>query len=143
VGKISLGLQKKLYLGNLEARRDWGFAGDYVEAMWLMLQQDVADDFVVATGEAYSVRDFVEAAFGCAGLNWKEYVEIDSRYMRPTEVDFLLGDASKARRQLGWRPQVKFDELVRMMVDGDVELARREATLLKAGHLIPAASSAF
>jgi GDPmannose 4,6-dehydratase len=143
VGKISLGLQKKLYLGNLEARRDWGFAGDYVEAMWLMLQQDVADDFVVATGEAYSVRDFVEAAFGCAGLNWKEHVEIDSRYMRPTEVDFLLGDASKARRQLGWRPQVKFDELVRMMVDGDMELARREATLLKAGHLIPAASSAF
>lgn len=140
---IKAGLQKKLYLGNLDAKRDWGYAKEYVEAMWLMLQQDVADDFVVATGEAYSVRDFVEAAFGCAGLNWKEYVEIDSRYMRPTEVDFLLGDASKARRQLGWRPQVKFDELVRMMVDGDVELARREATLLKAGHLIPAASSAF
>jgi GDPmannose 4,6-dehydratase len=143
VGKISLGLQKKLYLGNLEARRDWGFAGDYVEAMWMMLQHHTPGDFVVATGEAYSVRDFVEAAFGCAGLNWKEYVEIDSRYLRPTEVDFLLGDASKARRELGWRPRVKFDELVRMMVDGDMELARREATLLKAGHLIPAASSAF
>ena len=144
VGKISLGLQKKLYLGNLDARRDWGFAGDYVEAMWLMLQQDTPDDFVVATGEAYSVRDFVEAAFGHAGLDWKDFVAIDSRYMRPTEVDFLLGDASKANRVLGWRPRVSFTELVRMMVEGDMELARREATLLKAGHAISSpASSAF
>jgi GDPmannose 4,6-dehydratase len=138
VGKISVGLQKKLYLGNLDARRDWGFAGDYVEAMWRMLQQDKADDFVVATGKAYSVREFVEAAFGHAGLNWKEFVEIDPRYMRPTEVDFLLGDASKAEREMGWRPRVDFGELVRMMVDADMELARQEATLIKAGHLTPA-----
>ena len=143
VGKISLGLQKNLYLGNLEARRDWGFAGDYVEAMWLMLQQDSPDDFVIATGEAYSVRDFVEAAFGYAGLNWKEFVEIDSRYLRPTEVDYLLGDASKANRQLGWKPGVKFDQLVRMMVEGDLELARQEATLLKAGHLVPSGTGGF
>ena len=138
VGKISLGLQKKLYLGNLDARRDWGFAGDYVDAMWRMLQQEAPDDFVCATGKAFSVRDFVEAAFGHAGLNWKEYVEIDARYKRPTEVDFLRGDPSKAKRVLGWEPRVKFDELVRMMVDADMELARQEATLIKAGHLTPA-----
>jgi GDPmannose 4,6-dehydratase len=144
VGKISLGLQKKLYLGNLDARRDWGFAGDYVDAMWRMLQQDSPDDFVVATGESYSVKNFVEAAFGHVGLNWAEFVEIDKRYLRPTEVDFLLGDASKAQRQLGWQAQVKFDELVRMMVDADLELARQEATLLKAGHLVaPRSSSGF
>ena len=142
VGKISMGLQKKLYLGNLDARRDWGFAGDYVEAMWRMLQHDSADDFVVATGKAYSVRDFVEAAFGHAGLDWKEFVEIDKRYLRPTEVDFLLGDASKANRELGWQPKVEFAELVRMMVDADMELARQEATLIKAGHLTPARASA-
>ncbi len=142
VGKISMGLQKKLYLGNLEARRDWGFAGDYVEAMWRMLQQESPDDFVVATGQAFSVKDFVEAAFGQAGLNWKEYVEIDPRYMRPTEVDFLLGDPSKANRVLGWQPRVKFDELVRMMVEGDMELARQESTLIKAGHMTPARASA-
>jgi GDPmannose 4,6-dehydratase len=134
VGKIKMGLQKKLYLGNLDARRDWGFAGDYVEAMWLMLQQNKADDYVVATGEAHSVKEFVEAAFGHAGLDWAKYVEIDSRYLRPTEVDFLLGDGSKAFNQLGWKPRVKFDELVRMMVDADMELARQDATLLKAGH---------
>jgi GDPmannose 4,6-dehydratase len=138
VGKIKLGLQRKLYLGNLDARRDWGFAGDYVDAMWRMLQQDSPDDFVVATGEAHSVRDFVEAAFGHAGLEWTDFVEIDSRYLRPTEVTFLLGDAARANRQLGWRPQVNFDELVRMMVDSDMELARQEATLIKAGHLLPA-----
>lgn len=144
VGKISLGLQQKLYLGNLEARRDWGFAGDYVEAMWRMLQQDSPDDFVIATGEAHSVRDFVEAAFGHAGLDWADFVELDTRYLRPTEVDFLLGDATKANRQLGWRPKVKFDQLVRMMVDADIELARQEATLIKAGHLMPTlASSGF
>ncbi len=134
VGKISLGLQDKLYLGNLDARRDWGFAGDYVEAMWRMLQQPTPEDFVIATGEAWSVRDFVEAAFTHARLDWKKYVEIDPRYLRPTEVDFLLGDATKASRMLGWRPAVKFQELVRMMVDADLELARQEATLIKAGH---------
>ena len=141
VGKISLGLQKKLYLGNLDARRDWGFAGDYVEAMWRMLQQESPDDFVIATGEAHSVRDFVEAAFGHAGLAWKDFVEIDSRYLRPTEVDYLLGDATKANQQLGWRPKVKFDELVRMMVDADIELARQEATLIRAGHVTPTLTS--
>ena len=141
VGKIKLGLQRKLYLGNLDARRDWGFAGDYVEAMWRMLQQDSPDDFVVATGEAHSVRDFVEAAFGYAGLEWTDFVETDSRYFRPTEVNFLLGDAAKANRQLGWRPRVKFDELVRMMVDSDMEIARQQATLLKAGHSLPAHTS--
>jgi GDPmannose 4,6-dehydratase len=134
VGKISLGLQNKLYLGNLDARRDWGFAGDYVEAMWRMLQQPTPEDFVIATGEAWSVRDFVEAAFAHAHLDWKKHVEIDHRYLRPTEVDFLLGDATKANRALGWRPAVKFQELVRMMVDADMELARQEATLIKAGH---------
>jgi len=140
VGKIKIGLQKKLYLGNLDSRRDWGFAGDYVEAMWRMLQEDQADDFVVATGESHSVKEFVEAAFGHAGLDWKEFVELDPRYLRPTEVDFLLGDASKAEKQLGWKPRVKFDELVRMMVDADLELARQEATLINAGHLVPARS---
>jgi GDPmannose 4,6-dehydratase len=138
VGKIKVGLQKKLYLGNLDSRRDWGFAGDYVEAMWLMLQQEKADDFVIATGKSWSVRDFVEAAFGHAGLNWKEFVEIDPLYLRPTEVDFLLGDASKATREIGWHPRVEFGELVRMMVDADTELARQEATLIRAGHLTPA-----
>ena len=144
VGKISLGLQKKLYLGNLDAKRDWGFAGDYVEAMWHMLQHDSADDFVVATGESHSVREFVEAAFGHAGLDWKEFVELDPRYLRPTEVDFLLGDASKARKALGWQPRVKFEDLVRMMVDADIELARQETTLINAGHMSRnLASSAF
>ena len=120
VARIKLGLQKKLYLGNLEARRDWGYAPDYVEAMWLMLQQDTPDDFVIATGESHSVREFLEAAFGYAGLDWREYVEIDPRYFRPTEVDFLLGDGSKARDRLGWRPKVGFQELVRIMVDADL-----------------------
>lgn len=141
VGRISLGLQRKLYLGNLDARRDWGFAGDYVDAMWRMLQQDSPDDFVVATGQSYSVRDFVEAAFGHARLDCADFVEIDERYFRPTEVDFLLGDATKANKQLGWQPQVKFDDLVRMMVDSDMELARQEATLLKAGHSLPGHTS--
>jgi GDPmannose 4,6-dehydratase len=136
VGRIALGLQRKLYLGNLDARRDWGFAGDYVEAMWRMLQQDSPDDFVVATGESYSVKDFAQAAFAHAGLDWTGFVEVDPGYLRPTEVNFLLGDAAKASRVLGWRPRVKFEELVRMMVDADMELARREATLVKAGHLV-------
>lgn len=137
VGRIRYGLQDKLYLGNLEAKRDWGFAGDYVEAMWMMLQQDKPDDFVVATGEAHSVLEFVERAFEHAGLEWKRYVETDSRYFRPTEVDYLQGDATKAKRALGWRPRVDFDSLVKMMVDSDAESALREHTLLSAGHTVP------
>jgi len=135
-GRISLGLQDRLYLGNLEARRDWGYAPDYVEAMWLMLQQPEPDDYVVATGEAHSVREFVEEAFGLLGLDPDRYVAVDPRYFRPTEVEFLLGDAAKARRKLGWEPRVRFKELVRRMVDHDLELARRERTLLDAGHAI-------
>jgi GDPmannose 4,6-dehydratase len=134
VGRIKLGIQKKLFLGNLEARRDWGFAGDYVDAMWQMLQHTSPDDFVVATGEAYSVREFLDAAFARASLDWRDFVEVDPRYLRPTEVDYLMGDASKARRAFGWRPKVKFRELVEMMVDHDLELAKQEMTLLNAGH---------
>lgn len=120
LARIKLGLQDKLYLGNLEARRDWGYAPDYVEAMWLMLQQDKADDFVLATGETHSVREYLEAAFTYADLDWRQYVEIDPRYFRPTEVDVLLGDATKAHRVLGWQPKVSFGELVRLMVDADL-----------------------
>lgn len=136
VGRIKQGLQKKLYLGNLEARRDWGFAGDYVEAMWMMLQHSVADDFVVATGEAYSVKQFLEAAFGHVGLDWREHVEIDERYFRPTEVDYLMGDPSKAERAFGWKRKVMFPELVAMMVNHDLERAQQETTLIQAGHHI-------
>ena len=136
LGRIKLGLQEKLFLGNLDAKRDWGYAGDYVEAMWLMLQQPQADDYVVATGESHSVREFLEAAFSCCGLDWRSHVETDPRYLRPTEVDYLLGDASKARRVLGWKPRVSFEQLVRMMVEHDLELARQEQTLSKAGHRV-------
>lgn len=122
--RIKLGIQDKVYLGNLDARRDWGFAGDYVEAMWLMLQQDAPDDYVVATGETHSVREFLDLAFGYLDLDWEPYVEIDPKYFRPTEVDFLLGDPSKAHRKLGWRARVGFEELVRMMVDSDLEAER-------------------
>jgi len=124
--RIKLGLQERLYLGNLDAQRDWGFAGDYVEAIWLMMQQEEPDDYVVATGETHSVREFLAEAFGCLELDWRDFVEIDPRYYRPTEVDILQGDASKARGKLGWKPTVTFRELVRMMVDGDMELAREE-----------------
>src|SRR5277367_5426105 len=117
VGRIKLGIQKKLFLGNLDSRRDWGFAGDYVEAMWMMLQHSQPDDFVVATGEAFSVRDFLDAAFERAGLDWHQYVELDPRYLRPTEVDYLMGDPSKTRRELGWQRTVSFPDLVNMMVD--------------------------
>ena len=137
VGRIRHGLQDKLYLGNLDAKRDWGFAGDYVRAMWAMLQADAPDDYVIATGEAYSVREFLEKAFDRAGLDWQAYVEIDPRYFRPTEVDFLLGDASKARDQLNWKPEVKFDQLIEMMVDADLRLAEQEAILRDAGHSLP------
>ena len=132
--RISLGLQKSLYLGNLDARRDWGFAGDYVEAMWGMLQAKRPDDYVVATGETHSVREFAAEAFRCVGLEWKKHVKFDARYLRPAEVDDLRGDASKARRVLKWKPRVGFKELVRMMVDADLELARQERLLRDAGH---------
>ena len=135
VGRIKLGLQERLYLGNIEAERDWGFAGDYVEAMWRMLQQPSPDDYVVATGESHSVREFLDAAFGCADLDWKDFVDTDPHYFRPSEVDELRGDASKAAKALGWKPSVTFDGLVRMMVEHDIELAKRERTLRDAGHV--------
>jgi len=119
--RIKLGMQQKLYLGNLEARRDWGYAPDYVEAMWLMLRQDAPEDFVIATGESHSVREFLEEAFSYLELDWRKYVEIDPRYFRPTEVDSLLGDARKARERLGWQPRVTFKDLVRLMVDADLK----------------------
>lgn len=122
VARIRKGLQAKLYLGNLEARRDWGYAPEYVEAMWLMLQQEEPDDYVIATGQSHSVRDFVAAAFTHAGLDWTEFVEIDPRYYRPAEVDDLVGDATKARERLGWKPEVDFDQLVGIMVDADIVL---------------------
>jgi GDPmannose 4,6-dehydratase len=122
VARIRCALQDKLYLGNLEAKRDWGYAPEYVEAMWRMLQLDEPEDFVVATGETHTVREFVELAFGYAGLDWKKWVEIDPRYFRPTEVDILQGDFGKARRLLGWEPKVKFEQLVKLMVDADMQL---------------------
>ena len=127
--RIKERLQEKLYLGNLDAKRDWGFAGDYVEAMWLMLQQDEPDDFVIATGETRSVREFVEKVFTLLDLDWREHVEVDPRYFRPAEVDLLLGDASKAARKLGWKPKVAFQQLVKMMVDHDWRIAREERVL--------------
>ena len=124
--RIKMGLQEKLYLGNLDAKRDWGYAGDYVEAMWLMLQQDKSGDYVVATGESHSVKEFVEEVFSYLDLEWADYVEIDARYYRPSEVDVLEGDASKARKELGWAPKVGFKELARMMTDADMKTAGRE-----------------
>ena len=124
--RIKLGMQEKLHLGNLDAKRDWGFAGDYVEAMWLMLQQPQADDYVVATNELHTVREFCELTFSRLGLDYRDFVEVDPRYFRPAEVDLLLGDATKARTMLDWTPRVSFQELVEMMVDGDLELAQRE-----------------
>ncbi|HEY4188599.1 MAG TPA: GDP-mannose 4,6-dehydratase [Polyangia bacterium] len=125
VARIKHGLDHKLYLGNLEARRDWGFAGDYVEAMWRMLQQDKPDDFVIATGESHSIRDLLDVAFGKVGLDWHQYVEVDPRYFRPTEVDHLHGNAAKAERVLGWKPRVQFKELIEMMVEADEEDVRQ------------------
>ena len=138
--RIKLGLQDKLYLGNLDARRDWGHARDYVEAMWLMLQAAEPDDFVIATGENHSVREFLDETFGYLDMDWKEFVETDARYYRPAEVDILLGDSSKARRVLGWAPKVSFKELVRLMVDHDLELARIESIRKSAGQQLPQAS---
>jgi len=127
--RIKLELQDKLYLGNLDAKRDWGFAGDYVEAMWLMLQRDVPDDYVVATGETHSVREFLDEAFGYFDLDWRDYVEIDPRYYRPTEVDILLGNAEKARKLLNWQPRVDFKQLVRMMAEADFQIAKKEKVI--------------
>jgi len=121
VAEIKLGLAKKIYIGNLDAKRDWGFAGDYVRSMWLMLQQDKPDDYVVATGEAYSVKEFLRQAFDYVGLDWKKYIAIDKKLYRPAEVNILKGDYSKARKKLGWKPTVKFEDLVKMMVDADLE----------------------
>jgi GDPmannose 4,6-dehydratase len=132
--RIKLGIQKKLYLGNLDAKRDWGFAGDYVKAMWMMLQQDEPGDYVVATGETYSVKEFLEMVFSKLELDWKDYVEIDSRYFRPTEVELLLGDSTKARKILGWKPETSFEQLVQMMVDADMKIAEKEKILKDAGH---------
>ena len=124
--RIKLGLQEHLYLGNMDAKRDWGYAKEYVEMMWLMLQQDKPDDYVVATGETHSVKEFVQECFAHLDLDWEKYVKYDARYERPAEVELLIGDASKAKRQLGWEPKVKFKELAKIMVDADMELARRE-----------------
>lgn len=137
LGRIKMGLQSKLYLGNLDARRDWGYAGDYVEAMWLMLQQKEPDDYVVATGISYSVREFLDEACRHVGFDWQQFVEIDPRYFRPSETDYLQGDITKARKLLGWQPRVGFKELVQMMVLHDLELAKQEKTLIENGHDVP------
>jgi GDPmannose 4,6-dehydratase len=138
VGRIKMGLQDKIYLGNLDSQRDWGFAGDYVKMMWMMLQQDKPDDYVIATGKCITVREFCELAFGVVGLNYKDFVAFDPRYLRPAEVDLLLGDPSKAKERLGWEPTTTVEELARMMVENDLEIARREKTLRDAGHKMPA-----
>ncbi len=132
--RIKAGLQEYLYLGNLEAKRDWGFAGDYVESMWLMLQQDEPDDYVVATGETHSVREFAEESFRLLGLDPDTHIRIDPKYFRPAEVDMLMGDATKAKEKLGWQPKVGFNELVQMMVETDMEIAKREKTLMDHGY---------
>jgi len=134
--RIKLGLQDKLFMGNLDAQRDWGYARDYVEAMWMMLNAEKPDDYVIATGETHSVREFIQQTFSYLDLDWEKHVEIDPRYFRPAEVDLLLGDPSKARRQLGWEPKVTFDELVKLMVDHDLELAQREASAQELKHAV-------
>lgn len=137
VGRIKMGLQDKVFLGNLDSQRDWGFAGDYVKMMWTMLQQDEPDDYVIATGRTIPVRAFAEMAFAHAGLNFQKHVAFDERYLRPAEVDLLLGDSSKAQRKLGWKAETSVEQLAAMMVDHDLELARREKTLRSAGHVLP------
>jgi len=127
IARIKAGLQDKLFMGNLEARRDWGYAKEYVEAMWLMLQQSEPDDYVVATGETHSVKDFLKLAFGHVGLDWEKYVEIDPKFYRPAEVDQLVGDATKAHKKLGWTPKTKFADLVRLMVDADMQLLKSQS----------------
>ena len=138
VGRIKMGLQDKIYLGNIDSKRDWGFAGDYVKMMWMMLQQDKPDDYVIATGKCITVREFCELAFGSVGLDYKDFVAFDPRYLRPAEVDLLLGDPSKAKQKLGWEPTTSVEELARMMVETDLEIAKREKTLRDAGHKMPA-----
>ena len=135
--RISLGLQSKLTLGNLEASRDWGFAGDYVYGMWLMMQYEKADDWVLATGKTYTVKDFLQEAFKKLDLDWEKHVETSERYYRPNEVDFLLGDSSKAKKQLGWEPETSFEELVSMMLESDLNLAKKEKVLLEEGLIEP------
>lgn len=125
--RIKLGLDKKLSLGNLDAKRDWGFAGDYIEAMWLMLQQDEPDDYVISTGETHSVKEFVEFAFDYLGLHWQDYVTVDEKFYRPAEVHLLIGDSAKAHKKLGWKPKVNFKELVRMMVESDLEINKKKS----------------
>ncbi|MBH19491.1 MAG: GDP-mannose 4,6-dehydratase [Crocinitomicaceae bacterium] len=137
VGRIHLGIQSKLTLGNLDASRDWGFAGDYVEGMYKMLQQDNPDDWVLATGETYTVRQFAEAAFKTIDLNWEDYVQTSSKYFRPNEVEHLLGDSSKARKLLNWEPKYSFDDLVKEMVESDIELAKKEKVLIRENLLLP------
>src|SRR5882762_4987396 len=141
LARIKAGLQDKLYLGNLDASRDWGYAGDYVEAMWLMLQQPEPDDYVIATGESHSVREFLDVAASHCGLDWRKHVKTDPRYFRPTEVDVLCGDASKASKRFGWAPKVGFSDLVKMMVENDLELAEQERTLTRAGHVVQRGAS--
>jgi GDPmannose 4,6-dehydratase len=131
-GRIKMGLQDKIFLGNLDAKRDWGYAKEYVEMMWLMLQQDQPDDYVVATNETHSVKEFVEETFARLDLDWEKYVDYDTRYERPAEVDLLIGDPAKAKRQLGWEPTVRFKELVTIMTDADLELARQERAFAEA-----------
>ena len=137
VGRIKHGLQTKLTLGNLDAERDWGFAGDYVYGMWLMMQHDTPHDWILATGESYRVKDFLEAAFKKVDLNWEEYVDTDEKYLRPNEVDYLKGDSTQARKKLGWNPKVSFDQLVEMMVEADLESAEKEKVLYDNGLLNP------
>ena len=137
VARITLGLQKKLTLGNLDACRDWGFAGDYVEAMWLMLQHDKPDDWVIATGESFSVKQFLNIAFEIVGLDYEEYVLTSDKYFRPNEVNFLKGDATKAKKELGWEPKTSFNDLVKMMVESDIELSKREKVLLDKNLIKP------
>ena len=132
VARIKYGLQHELWLGNIEAKRDWGFAGDYVEGMWRILQHDKPDDFVLATGEMHTVREFLQEAFSYVGLNWEQYTRHDSRYDRPSEVDQLMGCPEKAERELGWTPKVTFKELVRMMMDADLAIARKEMAVRNA-----------
>ena len=137
VGRISQGLQSKLTLGNLDASRDWGFAGDYVEGMWKMLQHETPDDWVLATGKSYTVRQFLETAFKFVELNWNEYVQTSEKYLRPNEVDYLLGDSSKAKKNLNWQASTTFEDLVKMMVVSDIKLAKQEKILLKEGLIKP------
>jgi GDPmannose 4,6-dehydratase len=135
-----MGLQDKLYMGHIDARRDWGYARDYVEAMWLMLNADKPDDYVIATGETHSVREFIEKTFSYLDLDWQQYVEIDPHYFRPAEVELLQGDASKARRELGWEPKVSFDQLVKLMTDYDLKLATEQAEAASMSQ-VPAAKA--